>query len=167
MEMWSEVKLSALAPGFRLDPEFYRPEFLAREGELFHLPCVSLDRLAYVTDGEHGSVPYTAAGVRYLTAENVRHGYIDITDVRYVDDWVNRRNARATVEAGNILISIKGTLGQIAVAEQWLPPANMNRDVAVIKIRSQQLKVSSLQRFLCHGSVSFRHCEKVRAACSK
>jgi restriction endonuclease S subunit len=148
MEAWSEVKLSALAPGFRIDPEFYRPEFLVRESELSHLPCISLERLAYVTDGEHGSVPYTENGVRYLTAENVCAGYVDIMDVRYVDEWVNARNARAIVQPGNILISIKGTLGQVAVAEQWLLPANMNRDVAVIKIRSKQLASEFLAAFL-------------------
>jgi hypothetical protein len=148
MPVWSQVALSALAPGSRIDPEFYRPEFLARERELTHLPCSPLGNLAFVTDGEHGSVPYTETGVRYLTAENIQPGFVELSNIRYVDDWVNRRNARAIVCPGDVLISIKGTLGLVAVAEEWLPPANMNRDVAILKIRSHGLKSEFLAAFL-------------------
>ncbi len=148
MAVWAQVRFSALAPGFRIDSEFYRPEFLARDKELSHLPCRLLGDLAFVTDGEHGSVPYTNAGVRYLTAENIQPGYVDLSNVRHVDEWVNRRNARAMVCPGDILISIKGTLGQVAVAEEWLPPANMNRDVAILKIDSPYLRSEFLAAFL-------------------
>ncbi|MCK5017300.1 MAG: hypothetical protein KAS32_09520 [Candidatus Peribacteraceae bacterium] len=53
--------------------------------------------------------------------------------MRYVDKEVNRRNKRAEVNVHDLLISIKGTLGEVAVAEEWLLPANMNRDVAILK----------------------------------
>lgn len=59
---------------------------------------------------------------------------IHITNINYVDDEVDKRNKRASVNEGDLLISIKGTLGEVAVAESWLIPANMNRDVAIIKI---------------------------------
>lgn len=148
MAVWSEVTISTLDPGFRMDSEFYRPEFLIRDNELSHIPLRSLGHLAFIADGEHGSVPYSESGVRYLTAENIQQGYVDISEVRYVDEWVNKRNARAAVKAGDILISIKGTLGQVAVAEEWLLPANMNRDVAIAKIRSPRLRSEFLAAFL-------------------
>lgn len=131
-----------------MDSEFYRPEFLVRDKELSHIPLRSFGQLAFITDGEHGSVPYSKTGVRYLTAENIQQGDVDVSEVRYVDEWVNKRNARAAVKAGDILISIKGTLGQVAVAEEWLPPANMNRDVAIAKIRSLHLRSEFLAAFL-------------------
>lgn len=148
MPVWAEVKLSDLALGSRLDPEFYRPEFLLRGKELSCLPRHTLGNVAYVTDGEHGSVPYVEKGVRYLTAENIQKGYVDLSNIRYVEEWVNKRNARAAVSTGDILISIKGTLGQVAVAEEWLPPANMNRDVAIVKIHSLNIQSEYLAAFL-------------------
>jgi restriction endonuclease S subunit len=47
-----------------------------------------------------------------------------------------RRNARTRVSTGDVLISIKGTLGEVGLAEASLLPANMNRDVAIIKLFS-------------------------------
>ncbi len=138
MAVWAEVAVSELAKSHRLDPEFYRPDFLARETELAHLQLAQLGHLGRVTDGEHGSVTYVEGSVRYLTAENIRPGFVTLENIRYVDESVDRRNARASVRPGDILISIKGSLGQVAVAEDWLPPANMNRDVAIVKLTSDK-----------------------------
>ncbi|MFC5271399.1 restriction endonuclease subunit S [Adhaeribacter terreus] len=133
MAVISTVKLSELKPGFRIDSEFYQPDYLFLERELKAFSCRKIKSFAKVTDGEHGSVKLRANGIKYLTAENVKNGYIDISKVRFVDEEVDRRNRRASVRAGDVLISIKGTLGEVAIAEEWLLPANMNRDVAIIK----------------------------------
>ena len=133
MAVWTSIQLSDVRSGFRIDSEFYKAEYIQRDHELFNLRRSALGQLAKVTDGEHGSVKFVADGIKYLTAENVKQGYIDFTGVRYVGADDDRRNARARVQAGDVLISIKGTLGEVGVAEGQLLPANMNRDVAIIK----------------------------------
>lgn len=133
MAVYSKVNLSSLKSGFRFDAEFYRPEYLFLDEELQQFNCKKINHFANVTDGEHGSVVIRDRGIKYLTAENVKNGYVDITKVRYVDEEVDYRNRRASVRVGDVLISIKGTLGEVAIAEEWLLPANMNRDVAIIK----------------------------------
>jgi restriction endonuclease S subunit len=133
MAVWTSIQLSDVRSGFRIDSEFYKEEFIQRDHELFKLKRSSLGHLAKVTDGEHGSVKFVEDGIKYLTAENVKQGYVDFEGVRYVGPEVDRRNARARVNAGDVLISIKGTLGEVGVAEAELLPANMNRDVAIIK----------------------------------
>lgn len=133
MALFSKVLLSELKSGFRIDSEFYRPDYLILEAELKEFNCKKISQFAKVTDGEHGSVILQKEGIKYLTAENVKNGYIDISKVRYVDEMVDFRNRRASVRVGDVLISIKGTLGEVAIAENWLLPANMNRDVAIIK----------------------------------
>jgi len=148
MAVWSEVPFSVLSPGLRLDPEFYQPKFLAREKKLQHIHYKKLGEIAYVTDGEHGSVEYKDDGVKYLTAENIKNGYVDDSQIKYVDHSVHVRNARAAVKVGDVLISIKGTLGLVALAENWLPEANMNRDVAIIKLKSNEVPSEYLAAFL-------------------
>lgn len=133
MAVWTSINLSDVRSGFRIDSEFYREEYIQKDHELFRLKRSSLGHLAKVTDGEHGSVKFVADGIKYLTAENVKQGYVDFDGVRYVNSEVDNRNARARVNAGDVLISIKGTLGEVGVAETQLLPANMNRDVAIIK----------------------------------
>jgi hypothetical protein len=130
------ISLSEVRSGFRIDSEFYRRDFVAADHELAKLPLKGIGSCAKVTDGEHGSVKLTLSGVKYLTAENVKQGYVDAERVRYVGAEVDERNARARVREGDVLVSIKGTLGEIGLAEKELLPANMNRDVAIIKVHS-------------------------------
>lgn len=130
------IRLSEVRSGFRIDSEFYRGDFVAADHELAKLPLKGIGSCAKVTDGEHGSVKLTLSGVKYLTAENVKQGYVDAERVRYVGADVDERNARARVREGDVLVSIKGTLGEIGLAEKELLPANMNRDVAIIKVHS-------------------------------
>jgi len=101
----------------------------------FKFNHLKIGEIAKVTDGEHGSVEFQNSGIKYLTAENVKKGYVDISKIRYVNEEVNQRNVRAAVNPKDILISIKGTLGEVAMAEGWLLPANMNRDVAIMKLK--------------------------------
>ena len=136
MTNWNVVDLSEVRSGFRIDAEFYRSEFLAADHELAKLTRKTIGSCASVTDGEHGSVNLTTDGIKYLTAENVKQGYVETERVRYVGPEVDRRNARARVREGDVLVSIKETLGEIGLAEQDLLPANMNRDIAIIKIHS-------------------------------
>ena len=130
------IRLSEVRSGFRIDSEFYRGDFVAADHELSKLPLKGIGACAVVTDGEHGSVKLTVSGIKYLTAENVKQGYVDAERVRYVGADVDERNARARVREGDVLVSIKGTLGEIGLAEKELLPANMNRDVAIIKVHS-------------------------------
>jgi type I restriction enzyme S subunit len=129
----SEIRYSQIQQENRFDSEFYQKAYVANDAHLRRKAFLQISDNFYVTDGEHGSVIEQESGIKYLTAENIKKGYVDIENVRYVNNEVDRRNARARVDVGDILISIKGTLGAIGVAEDWLLPANMNRDVAILK----------------------------------
>jgi len=129
----SEVNYSKIVTENRYDSEYFQNKFIVAENYLLNKHHFRLGEKFKVTDGEHGSVEIQETGVKYLTAENIKKGYVDVTNIRYVSNDVNKRNARASVNVGDILISIKGTLGEVAVAEKWLLPANMNRDVAIFK----------------------------------
>lgn len=131
-----ELKLSEVFienKSFRFDSEYFKTEYLELQKEIYKYPHKQLGEFAKITDGEHGSVIFEKSGVKYLGAENIKKGFIDISNIKYVNKIVDERNKRASVEINDILISIKGTLGEVAIAEPWLLPANMSRDVAIIK----------------------------------
>lgn len=130
---FSEVQYSKIEKENRYDSEYFQKVFFENEDLIYKHPHFRVGDYFKVTDGEHGSVQYMDQGVKYLTAENIKHGYVDVSNVRYVSQSVNIKNARASVEAEDILISIKGTLGSIAIAEGSIVPCNMNRDVAILK----------------------------------
>lgn len=135
----SEVKLSELDISHRMDAEYYSKEYIYETNQLLANPYFLIGKNYKVTDGEHGSVEYLSEGVKYLTAENIKKGFVDLTKIRYVSQEVDKKNSRASVKEGDILISIKGTLGSIAVATKDLIPCNMNRDVAIIKPITQNI----------------------------
>lgn len=139
---FKEIFLSDIDKRNRIDSEYYQEKYIKNEEILMSLPNFKIGEKYKVTDGEHGSAEYLESGVRYLTAENIKSGYVDISNVKYVSKEVDVRNARASVEVGDVLISIKGTLGEVAVAEEWLPPCNMNRDVAIIKAHDKDSEFS-------------------------
>lgn len=143
-----EMKLSELEKGNRIDSEFYKKDFEILEKLIKKHNNSIIGKMAKVTDGEHGSVEFQEYGIKYLTAENIKSGYVEINNIRYIDEATNKRNLRAEVKEGDVLVSIKGTLGEVAVAEKWLLPANMNRDVAIIKIQEKAILSEYLSIFL-------------------
>jgi len=148
MAVFNVIQLSDVRSGFRIDAGFYKEEYLEKEFLLSRLHTLPLWRIAKVTDGEHGSVSFLNNGIKYLTAEHIKQGFIDHTGARFVSRDVDQRNARARVREGDVLVSIKGTLGEIGLAEKGLLPANMNRDVAIIKPYPNSLLSAYLTAFL-------------------
>ena len=148
MAVCNAIMLSEVRSGFRIDSEFYKEEYIEKDHILSKISTVPLWRISKVTDGEHGSVTFVENGIKYLTAEHIKQGYVDFNGVRFISSEVDQRNARARVNEGDILISIKGTLGEIALAEISLLPANMNRDVAIIKLCSSSFSGQYITPFL-------------------
>jgi len=82
----SKILLSEIRSGKRIDSEFYKTEFLILEKELLSFNCKKINHFAKVTDGEHGSVKLRETGIKYLTAENVKNGYTDISKNRLMKE---------------------------------------------------------------------------------
>jgi restriction endonuclease S subunit len=148
MAVSNVIHLSDVRSGFRIDSEFYRREYIQKDLLLSMLQTLPLGRIAKVTDGEHGSVSFVSRGIKYLTAEHIKQGFVDHDGARFVSNEVDQRNARASVVEGDVLISIKGTLGEVGLAERNLLPANMNRDVAIIKLHPNSIIGAYLTPFL-------------------
>lgn len=136
MITYSIIQKSQLEGAHRLDVEYYQPEFLKIKSFLESIPHVVLGEHAFVTDGEHGSVDFVDAGVKYLTAENIQEGFISTPDPRFVSELVDIRNKRASLIQDDVIVSIKGTVGLAAIVFEEDLPANMNRDVSRIHIRN-------------------------------
>ena len=87
------------------------------------------------TDGMH-NLPKTSSeklGYPILSAQNINNGLIDMNASKYVDeDTFNRENKRTNVEKGDLLLTIVGAIGRVAVVENDLK-ALFQRSVCVIK----------------------------------
>lgn len=100
---------------------------------------VKLESIATkITDGEHITPRRTQNGVLLLSARNVQHGYLDLTNVDYVpEEEYIRISKRCKPEHDDILISCSGSVGRVSRV-----PANLKfslvRSVALVKLNKEK-----------------------------
>ncbi|MCP3771571.1 MULTISPECIES: hypothetical protein [unclassified Streptomyces] len=121
----------------RLDSEFYHPSFLAVDRWLDGQPCWRLSEL--VEAPVKGVQPsYDSDGsVPALTVTHVDPFVLDRNGARglVTDAWLSR-NARARIEAGELLYTVTGPpLGETVVVEEFHLPAAVNSHVARVALR--------------------------------
>jgi type I restriction enzyme S subunit len=76
---------------------------------------------------------YTTEGVRFVKIESLKHLRIQHRDCAYISDEAHSALARSQLKAGDILFSIAGTLGRVALVAESDIPANTNQALAIIR----------------------------------
>ena len=149
MAVFSTIEKSELEGAGRLDAEYYQPAYLSISQRLTKFKTVRLDDIAYVTDGEHGSPIFDeSSGIKYYSAQHVRDGFIDDTDVKTISKLIDDKNARSRLQVGDILLSTVGTIGFAGLATDDLLPANIDRHAARIALNKNTLDPEFLVAFL-------------------
>jgi len=77
-----------------------------------------------------------ADGVPILRVNNVREGRVITDDVLRIAPEIERKHVRTRLQGGEVLLTLVGTLGEVAVAAPALKGWNTARAVGVIPVRS-------------------------------
>jgi type I restriction enzyme M protein len=88
-----------------------------------------------ITDGSHNPPKDNGSGIPMLSSQNVNFGSINFdAPSRYIapEEYV-AENARTKIEAGDLLLTIVGSIGRAAVVPKNAPKFALQRSVAVIK----------------------------------
>lgn len=86
-----------------------------------------------ITDGSHNPPHGDATGLPMISSRNVVDNKITLDNARYLSkDKFNKENERTRVEAGDILLTIVGTIGRTAVVNKEDLPLTMQRSVSVL-----------------------------------
>ncbi len=140
-----ETRLCETLQARRWDSEFYKPKYQRLIDAVLKAKKVRVQRLvpvsrliSYLTNGhtplhhdlEVGEVPF-------LTAEHVSNFRLDFgTDKRILRRHHETELARTALRDGDILVTIKGKVGNCAVICDCPEAANINQDVALIRLRN-------------------------------
>jgi type I restriction enzyme, S subunit len=113
------------------------------------IPVATVKEVAeQVTDGEHLTPRRVAQGIKLLSARNVRDGYIDFSDVDYIDaEEHGRIKRRCNPVRGDILLSCSGTIGRVATVDTSEPLA-LVRSAALIRPRLSLVRSKFLEHYL-------------------
>jgi type I restriction enzyme S subunit len=73
-------------------------------------------------------------GIPFLRVQNVRNGEVDISvDPLFISMSTHRKLSRSVIFPGDVLISIAGTIGRVAIASSAHDEMNCNQAVALIR----------------------------------
>lgn len=93
-------------------------------------------------------VEYQSEGTLFVTSENVREGYVDLTKSKYLPDEINEILPRSILKKNDVLINIVGaSIGRAAIYE-FEQKANINQAVALVRLNSSDLDKTFLLIYL-------------------
>jgi len=120
---------------FRFDSDFFNKDYTAKLNLIISKPFELLNNIAYITDGEHGTVETNENGYsKYYGARNVLGGILGNNGVEYISKEVHFRNRRSILQPNDILISCVGAnIGFAAIVPDDIGIANIVRNVALIR----------------------------------
>ena len=97
---------------------------------------------------------FVASGINFIKAESMTSegGFIP-EKFSFIDDETHRLLARSQLQVGDVLISIAGTIGRIAVVTDDYVPANTNQAVALVRPIQDRLPSGLVSRFLQSGQL--------------
>ena len=97
----------------------------------------------------------TADGVPIVRVNNIRNGRIDTSDMLKVGSDIEAKFQRSRLRGGEVLLTLVGTLGEVAIVPENLRGWNVARAVGVIPVRKDP---GSLWVSICLRSAFIQHC---------
>ena len=120
----------------------------------YGLPVVALGELSeLITKGASPSwqgFSYTddSSQTLFVTSENVREGYIDLSSPKYIEDGFNEKQRRSVIHKGDFLINIVGASIGRAAQFNLDCKANMNQASALVRIKDDRVSNKYLLIYL-------------------
>jgi type I restriction enzyme S subunit len=138
MALINIIHLSEIENFKDLSPDFYKAEYMSKSASIRKNKFRRLSQISFITDGEHGSPCWSDnSGIKYVTAEFIKENFIEQGITKQITIDQDRRNARARLKEGDLLIySVGAYAGLTCVAEAHLFPANIPRSVAIVRLNN-------------------------------
>ena len=84
---------------------------------------------------------FISDGIPFLKVENIKTPIIDVESINsYVSEEFNKKFNRSVLKMGDILFSIAGTLGEVAIVPESLENANINQALAIIRVDENKVE---------------------------
>lgn len=97
---------------------------------------------------------FSTFGVRFLKAENLSdNGQILNDKLTYINQNVNELLKRSILEENDVLYTIAGTIGRVALVKKCDLPANTNQAIAIIRPDLSRINLDYLKYYLISQKV--------------
>lgn len=122
----------------KLFDDFIKSQFVEMFGNIKIYKRLS-DYSILITKGaspKWQGINYKRKGTLFITSENVREGYIDISKPKYLENKINERLPRSILRKEDILINIVGASIGRAAKYNYEYLANINQAVALVRTKN-------------------------------
>jgi type I restriction enzyme, S subunit len=106
------------------------------------------DLNAPITYGILQPGPDVPGGVPYVRPSEIKDGEIEVSSIRRTSPAIADRYKKSSIKAGDILITIVGTIGHIAVVPDSLTGGNITQSSARIRVSSPKADREYIKNFL-------------------
>ena len=128
---------------------------ISDEEKLFELPkgwewCRLGDISQVISKGttpKGGRNAYKDEGVNFLRVENITDDFqINLNNITLIDENTHENELKRSIaKEGDLLISIAGSLGRVAVVKMEHIPCNMNQAISFVRLVNKQIHVEYLK----------------------
>ena len=93
---------------------------------------------------------YTASGINFIKVESIdERGAFIPENIPHISEEANKAFSRSILRENDVLFSIAGALGRVALVTNEILPANTNQALAIVRLKEQnRLSVEYLKYFL-------------------
>jgi len=140
MITYSIIQKSQLEGAHRIDAEYYQPEYLEVVSKVSKIPhntleSISESLLSFGAYSLTSFIQWEESGIPFITAEDVKEGFIDLENARFIDEKVDEILKKSRVHEGEVLLAMSGKVGDAAVAVNIPSKLNSNQDIVKIKLK--------------------------------
>ncbi|MEI7637685.1 MAG: hypothetical protein WCJ37_10295 [Syntrophus sp. (in: bacteria)] len=119
----------------RVDSEYFQKADLILLRRLEFLKSRRIGDFSYVTDGIHESIVFSEdSKINLISAKCPKENVFDLDSSLYISEAQHKANTRTSLNIRDIVLSTVGTIGNCAVVDASILPANTDRHVGIIRI---------------------------------
>ena len=146
----SVVKLSELNNESRIEAEYFSKGNLKLLANLSNYGCIPIFNVANsVTDGIHTSIDYDEnSSINLISAGSPKENVFDLSRSVFISEKAHKENPRTALRKNDVVISTVGTIGNCAVVDESILPANSDRHVGIVRLNVEKYSPYVLSTFL-------------------
>lgn len=122
----------------RIDAEYFGKNILNSLKQLSVYGTSKVGDIADVTDGIHSSIDYDEnSNINLISATSPKENVFDLSRGAFISEKAHKMNPRTALRKNDVIISTVGTIGNCAVVDESILPANSDRHVGIIRIKNE------------------------------
>lgn len=159
-ELSYTTNLSDIKFAQRIDAEYFQPIYKNLEAKIKNYGAKKLETFVknYSTGFPFKSENYQEEGIPLIRINNIKRGYLDLSDTAYLSERDYLLSLKDTAKSGDIVLSMSGTIGMAAIIPDDISKSSVNQ--RILKFTPQNIDKNYLT-LLLNSAVGYFQLERI------